>query len=459
MTGQGGDVRDSGSGRPWLIAGLVLAVAATAALVFSQDIRWLRLGIVAALWAALLGAFLAARYRKQADHAQDEASQAQTIYELELEREIAARREYELEVEAEIRRDIEAESRGDLDALRDELSALRANLERLFGGELLYERVALTAQSTRMRSSQYDQTYLPPGSEEDDRSAALLGRPAPLDGLSEQRTELIAKVLEVGLSSGPPPMRRLARSEPAAPAAKSSRWDDDLSGGRRAESNGGARPAAKPASNGARQPARPASNGASQPARPASNGAEPAKGAPRHVEAPPEPVKFRAPIVDGEPAAADRDLSSEFAREFDLDWQTSWQGAKRTRDAAKSQEPRPADNPPPPGPSPVWDAFQSDLADPQPQDGESQNSTLPEQVLQIQQENRPSGRRRKPEPDDADQHAPRAVRGRHAPPEPEPEPEEPPSTGAHGAGDGRSVADLLAAYGAGDTPRRHRRRD
>ncbi|MDI5982632.1 DUF6779 domain-containing protein, partial [Amycolatopsis magusensis] len=134
MTGVGDDSRGRRSGRPWLVVGFALAVAATAALVLAQDLRWLRLGIIAALWAALIGAFIAAKYRKQVTTTEDEVAQAQAVYELELEREIAARREFELELEAESRERAQEDSREELDALRSEVIALRESLQSLFGG-------------------------------------------------------------------------------------------------------------------------------------------------------------------------------------------------------------------------------------------------------------------------------------------------------------------------------------
>ncbi|MFI9381253.1 DUF6779 domain-containing protein [Kutzneria sp. NPDC052558] len=148
--GERGDSR--GYGRLLLVAVLVLAIAATAVLVLSNDARFLRLGVLSALWAALVGAFLAVKYRREAAASEDEVADLQAVYELELEREVAARREYELEIEADTRRRVEEESREDLEALRGELRALRENLEALLGGEVLVERVALRAESTRMRS-------------------------------------------------------------------------------------------------------------------------------------------------------------------------------------------------------------------------------------------------------------------------------------------------------------------
>ncbi|GLW95568.1 DUF6779 domain-containing protein [Actinokineospora globicatena] len=137
--------------RALLLAALALALASTAVLVLSDSLRWMRLGVVAALWAALAGAFLAARYRRQVADRADEVAEQQRVYELELEREVAARREFELEVEATTRREVEAETSNDLSALREELHHLRQSLEALLGGEVLVERFALHAEATRMR--------------------------------------------------------------------------------------------------------------------------------------------------------------------------------------------------------------------------------------------------------------------------------------------------------------------
>ncbi|MDT8910964.1 DUF6779 domain-containing protein [Amycolatopsis sp. PS_44_ISF1] len=205
MTGVGDDSPGRLLGRPWLVVGFLLAIGATLALVLSDDLRFLRLGIVAALWAALIGAFLAVRYRKHAAHSEDTVAEAQAVYELELEREIAARREYELEIEAETREAAQAHSREELEALRAEVSALRESLQSLFGGgEVLLERVALTAQATRMRSLGDDQRLVAAAPETKNGSQAKNGngkKPAQLMApkkveVNERPTEMMDRVLE-----------------------------------------------------------------------------------------------------------------------------------------------------------------------------------------------------------------------------------------------------------------------
>lgn len=132
-----------------LVAGVVAAAAIALA---SDDPRWLRLGVLAALWAALLAAFTVVRLRRETADGAERAEAMRAVYRLELEREVLARREHELAVESDIRTKVDKESRDELDAVRAELRALRETLSQLLGGEVLVERVALQAQSTRVRS-------------------------------------------------------------------------------------------------------------------------------------------------------------------------------------------------------------------------------------------------------------------------------------------------------------------
>lgn len=110
----------------------------------------LRLGLVAALWAALFGAFATARVRREISSYASHADQLRTVYQLELEREVAARREHTLTVERALRERADLSQRSEIVDLRAELAALRANLERMLGGSPLVERVTLRAESTRL---------------------------------------------------------------------------------------------------------------------------------------------------------------------------------------------------------------------------------------------------------------------------------------------------------------------
>ncbi|WP_329788144.1 DUF6779 domain-containing protein [Lentzea sp. DG1S-22] len=224
MTGRGastdGEQEDHGrgSGRLLLVAALALALVAAAVLVLSDSARMLRLAVVAALWAALVGAFLAAKYRKQVTERDDEVADLQSVYELELEREVAARREYELEIESETRKRIEEESRADIEALRADLHALRDNLQALLGGDVLVERVALRAESTRLRSLGSEASRLTSGAENRviNATPAITASASVVPEKPSERTELIERIAHEA-AKVQQPRREQARPEPARP--------------------------------------------------------------------------------------------------------------------------------------------------------------------------------------------------------------------------------------------------
>ncbi|MFN3600674.1 MAG: DUF6779 domain-containing protein [Dietzia sp.] len=121
---------------------LVLALIATVVMVFSDDPVWMRIGTLSALWAAFIGAFLVARYRRQAAAEAARVRDLHTVYELQLEREISARREHELVVEKDLRDSVRAETSGSIHALRNEIAALREQLGQM-GVTLTDDRLAV----------------------------------------------------------------------------------------------------------------------------------------------------------------------------------------------------------------------------------------------------------------------------------------------------------------------------
>lgn len=135
----------------WLLstALLVLAVSASAALVFTNQVELLKLALLLALWAAVVAEFVSVIYRRQSDTDQARLRDLKLVYDLQLDREISARREYELTVESQLRRELASELRAqaadEVVALRAELAALRTNLEILLKAEL-GERPALESE-------------------------------------------------------------------------------------------------------------------------------------------------------------------------------------------------------------------------------------------------------------------------------------------------------------------------
>ncbi|MGW5440004.1 DUF6779 domain-containing protein [Nocardia asteroides] len=128
---------------------ILLGLTASVFLIFSENVQYVRVGLVAALWAAVIGALAATRYRKDAAVDKAKVRDLQTVYELQLEREINARREYEMGVEARVRAEVGADA-SEIAALRAELAQLRQNLQVLFDGALPEEQPALQADAVRI---------------------------------------------------------------------------------------------------------------------------------------------------------------------------------------------------------------------------------------------------------------------------------------------------------------------
>jgi hypothetical protein len=153
-----------------LVAGLLLALAGTAAVFFTDDALYLRVALLATCWAFLVAAFLAAGRRTDQVAAQSREDELRHAYDLELEREVAARQGHELELEKRLRREAEDGMRRELAGLRSDLAGLsglrndltalgelRADLGRLrselteqLSGELLIERMVMRAQAVRL---------------------------------------------------------------------------------------------------------------------------------------------------------------------------------------------------------------------------------------------------------------------------------------------------------------------
>ncbi|BBZ11764.1 DUF6779 domain-containing protein [Mycobacterium branderi] len=159
---RGARVRRGGRRPGWLLltALLVLAIGASSALVFTNRVELLKLAVILALWAAVVAAFVSVIYRRQSDVDQARVRDLKLVYDLQLDREISARREYELTVESQLRRELASELRAqaadEVAALRAELSALRTNLEILFDTDLNH-RPALETERTTVRGySEWD---------------------------------------------------------------------------------------------------------------------------------------------------------------------------------------------------------------------------------------------------------------------------------------------------------------
>jgi hypothetical protein len=192
-----------------LVLGFALAIAATLAVFLTDNAVHLRLAVIAVAWAFVIAAFSAGRRKTDQAVAEGRESELRQAYALELEREVAARREYELKLENQLRRETQEAMRAELDklradiaslaGLRDQLSGLgelhadmgrlRAELTEQLSSEMLVERIVMRTQSIRMPAERvelaagtpltidgtlHDWTSTPPAPDDD---VAPLGTP------------------------------------------------------------------------------------------------------------------------------------------------------------------------------------------------------------------------------------------------------------------------------------------
>ena len=171
--------RSSGAGQ-WLLGVVILlAVVGTGMWVFSEDRRWGLVSLILLIWGLFIAAFLIARYARDLRVAEAKESGLKTVYGLQLEREISARREYELQVERDIRAELKGEANEELTALKAEVLALRANLEELLGRDLgpSYSELYAAAEQRAIDAQRAKSVF-----EDDDRFRAqqdFAGVPAP----------------------------------------------------------------------------------------------------------------------------------------------------------------------------------------------------------------------------------------------------------------------------------------
>lgn len=243
MTVQPRGARNRRSGRKpgWLLltALLVLAILASATLVFTTRVELLRLAVILSLWAAVLAAFVSVIYRRQSEADQARARDMKFVYDLQLDREITARREYELNVEAQLRRqlsrEIRAQAADELAGLRAEVAALRSNLEVMLGTDLGV-RPAIAAEPMTMAMRP------PPGrvqssrvtaAVEDSVSTGVIFTESPGVDRAVVETAVVERVVVESVAVDNPIID--VPEEPLAPSAPAESEPPSVRGGERAD--------------------------------------------------------------------------------------------------------------------------------------------------------------------------------------------------------------------------------
>jgi hypothetical protein len=203
--------------------GFLIALAATGLVVFADDVRMLRLAAVLALWAALIAAFAVTRSRRDARAAAMREGEAQLAYQLELHREVAARREYE----ADLTRQVASAQSDQLAELRGQLEQLTSVLSSLVDGELTVSRLTLSAESARFRSlsapdrtqaairgGRYPAVTIEAGHADSSRAEPTVGSTLPADAVEPAEVQ----------QPGQPPAGEIERSPAPRPDAPAASW-------------------------------------------------------------------------------------------------------------------------------------------------------------------------------------------------------------------------------------------
>lgn len=130
---------------------LVLAVIASVVMLFASSAGWMKVAVLLALWAAVIGAVLVTRYRKTIALERKRLETIEELHKVELDRELATHREQELILEQNYLDSLEGSNDDNIAALRAEVFALRAQLAEFMGEDFDDEQVALRAQAERLR--------------------------------------------------------------------------------------------------------------------------------------------------------------------------------------------------------------------------------------------------------------------------------------------------------------------
>ena len=78
---------------------IALAVIASVVMLFTDSTGWMKIAVLAGLWAAVIGALLVTRYRRQLASERERIADLEVMHGLELDRELATHREQELILE------------------------------------------------------------------------------------------------------------------------------------------------------------------------------------------------------------------------------------------------------------------------------------------------------------------------------------------------------------------------
>ena len=143
------DGQNSGP-RVLMVLLVVLALIASILMLFLDSDLWLKIAVIAALWAAFLGIVLVSKYSSALRAEQKRVNTLERAHRAEMEREAAGYQQREAALKENYTRQLRNQRDEHLEQLRHELISLRAQLAEMSGEELDDEQTAVRARAERI---------------------------------------------------------------------------------------------------------------------------------------------------------------------------------------------------------------------------------------------------------------------------------------------------------------------
>ena len=143
------DGQNSGP-RVLMVLLVVLALIASILMLFLDSDLWLKIAVIAALWAAFLGIVLVSKYSSALRAEQKRVNTLERAHRAEMEREVAGYQQREAALKENYTRQLRNQRDEHLEQLRHELISLRAQLAEMSGEELDDEQTAVRARAERI---------------------------------------------------------------------------------------------------------------------------------------------------------------------------------------------------------------------------------------------------------------------------------------------------------------------
>ena len=140
-----------GMSRALMFGLILLALVASLLMLFMDSEAWLKVAVIAALWAAFIGAVLVSRYSSALSAERDRSRQLQRSHTAELEREKSEHQKREAMLESSYEQRIRDQRDEHLEQLRQELAVMRQQLAAMSGGEFGEEQTSVRAKAERVR--------------------------------------------------------------------------------------------------------------------------------------------------------------------------------------------------------------------------------------------------------------------------------------------------------------------